>query len=106
MWLAPQAGAADTPKVEIFPSQQPILLGLNQQKVVLLFGAVYDTGRLGGAVDIAPNGPPETACPIFLSGLNLQVTAPDNTTNVPFSLTVVGPIDPRQAGQTFTCALR
>jgi hypothetical protein len=95
--------------VEIYANQQPILLGLKQQKAITLLGAVYgssdDVNLVNGVILIAPNGPRETACPIFLSGVNTNVTVPRNTANVPLSAFVLGPADQRQVGQTLTCGL-
>jgi hypothetical protein len=105
-WLLHSASAArDKPTVEIFASQQPILLGLNQPLSVILFGAVYDQNLVDGVIDIAPNGPQASACPIFLTGIS-AASIPGNTANAPFSLVVRGPSDPGQVGQTLTCALR
>jgi hypothetical protein len=95
---------AEPPKVEIFSNQQPILIGLNQQKEVTLLGAVYDDPLINGIVNIVPNGPTDTARPIFLSGAN-SVTYPGNTTNLPFRVLVRGPSSDFQVGQTFGCAL-
>ena len=105
-WLLQTASAArDKPTVEIFASQQPILLGLNQSLSVVLFGAVYDQNLVDGVIDIAPNGPQASACPIFVTGIS-TATVPGNTANAPFSLVVRGPSDAGQVGQTLTCALR
>jgi hypothetical protein len=103
--LLQSAMAQADPKVEIFSNQQPILIGLNQQTQVTLLGAVYDDSLVNGAVNLVPNGPQNTACPIFVNGLNSPVNIPGNTMNVQFRVLVQGPSDPQQVTQTFTCGL-
>lgn len=92
-------------KVEIFSDQQPILLKLDQTKTVTLLGAVYDDSLANGVINIVPNGSQNTACPIFVSGLNSPINAPINTTNLLLNVVVKGPSDPQLVQQTFTCAL-
>jgi hypothetical protein len=92
------------PKLEIFPNQQPILIGLGQPKGTTVLGAVYDGNiRFGGQVLIRPNGPKETACPIFNSGDNLNVSAARNTTNLPLGVGFLVPAN-HPLGN-FNCAL-
>lgn len=80
------------PTLEIFSSQQPVLIGRGQPKALTLLGAVYDGDiEFGGRVLIRPNGPQETACPIFANGDNTNVWVPRNSTNVPFQLQVQVP---------------
>ena len=92
------------PTLEIFSNQQPILIGRGQPKTVTLLGAVYDGDiEFGGRVSIRPNGPKETACPIFASGELFNVTVNRNSTNVPFSIQVQVP-QAHPLG-TFNCKL-
>jgi hypothetical protein len=102
--LLQSATAQADPKVEIYAGQQPILIGLGQQKEVTLLGAVYDENLVNGFVNVVPNGPQQSACPIFLNGSN-SVTFLGNTANDPFRLLVQGPADEQQVQQTFTCGL-
>lgn len=92
------------PTLEIFPSQQPILIGQGQPKTVTLLGAVYDGDiKFGGTVSIVPKNPQATNCPIFLNGENKGVSIRRNSTNVPFQLTV-RPARTHPLG-TFDCTL-
>ena len=64
-------GNEPEPTLEIFSNQQPILIGLGQPKGMTVLGAVYDGDiKFGGQVLIQPNGPKETACPVFNNGDN------------------------------------
>jgi hypothetical protein len=84
-------GGDPEPTLEIFSNQQPILIGRSQPKGLTLLGAVYDGQILFGRVTVRPNGPQETACPIFFTGGTPTFSAPRNSTNVPVPLTVSVP---------------
>jgi hypothetical protein len=97
-------GNEPEPTLEIFPNQQPILIGLGQPKGYKLLGAVYDGDiKFAGRVFVRPNGPKETACPIFFNGDNLNFSAARNSTNIPIGVSFRVPAN-HPLGN-FNCAL-
>jgi hypothetical protein len=93
------------PKVEIFADQLPIIIRPGEFKTVTLTGAVYDTS-FNGRITLDPNGPKETACPIFFSlpGVPTPVSAPVGPDSVKVQVGLRGPVG--VAAGDYTCALK
>jgi hypothetical protein len=91
------------PSLELFANQLPILIRPGEARTVPISGAVYVTG-FSGSVTLGPNGPKQTACPIFLNGDNPFVQFPVGPDSVRVGLNVWVP--PETPPGTYNCALR
>ncbi len=86
--LATPAMAGDV--LEVFSNQQPVLIGINQPKVLKLLGALYGETNFLGKVRFQPQT--TGSCRIFFRGES-NVAAKANTTNIVFGLEVLVPKD-------------
>jgi hypothetical protein len=91
------------PSVQIFPNQPAIKIQQGQTKVLTVTGAVYGFIPFSGDINLFPNGPKATACPIFVSGGNPNVTFPANSESVRVQLTVMAPANTPRG--SYNCAL-
>jgi hypothetical protein len=91
------------PSVGIFPNQPAIKIQQGQTKTLTLTGAVYGFIPFNGDINFFPNGPKATACPIFLSGTNPNVTFPPNSESVAVKLVVMAPANTPRG--SYNCAL-
>ena len=65
---APQPqGATILPSVELYAFQPAVLVSASNpnMQAVPIYGAVYNT-TFNGIISVTPNGPTQTACPIYL----------------------------------------
>jgi hypothetical protein len=91
------------PTVQIFSNQLPIKIQQGQTKTLTLTGAVYGLIAFGGDVNLFPNGPKSTACPIFVTGSNPNVSFPANSESVAVQLVVMAPASTPLG--SYNCAL-
>ena len=93
------------PTVQIFSGQLAVNLplGASSPRPVTLSGAVYGLERFNGSITIFPNGPTSSACPVYVSGNNTNLSLAPNAN---FAVTVYLQAMPGMpARSTGTCTL-
>jgi len=91
------------PSLQIFPNQLPIKIQQGQTKTLTLTGAIYGFIQFNGDVNLFPNGPKATACPIFVSGSNPNKTFAANAESVMVQVTLMAPANTPRG--SYNCAL-